>query len=90
MITAFIKRVKEIKTKYKINDNNIYNIDESGVQIDDTEREKIFCSSERNENNAIIKSPALEKWITSLKAVIATDNKIAPLLIFAAKSLWTT
>ena len=90
VITAFIERVKEIKTEYKINDDNMYNMDESGVQMGDTGREKVFCSSERNENNAIVKSPALEKWITSLEAVAATGNKIAPLLIFAAKSLWTT
>ena len=56
----------------------------------DTGREKVFCLALDFSGQAIIKNFMIEKWITLLVAVWATGDKIAPLLIFAAKSLWIT
>jgi hypothetical protein len=89
-VLAFFEKLKAIKHEYKINDAHMYNMDESGIQMGDTGREKVFCSAENNSGPAIVKAPSLEKWITSLEAVCANGDKIAPLLIFAAKNLWTT
>ena len=87
-ILAFFERLKSIKHEYKINDDNCYNIDETGIQMGDTGREKVFCNAQGS-GPVIVKSPALEKWITSLECICATGRSIKPLLIFAAKNLWT-
>ncbi len=88
-ILAFFERLKEIKREYRINDDNCYNVDETGSQMGDTGREKVFCDAQGS-GPALVKRPALEKWITSLETICATGGSIKPLLIFAAKSLWTT
>jgi Tc5 transposase DNA-binding domain len=90
-VLAFFEQLKAIKHEYKINDSHVWNMDESGIQMGDTGREKVFCDATANDSGpAIVKSPSLEKWITTLEAICASGDKIAPLLIFAAKNLWTT
>ena len=90
-VLAFFEQLKATKREYKINDSHVWNMDESGIQIVNTGREKVFCDATANSSGpAIIKSPSLEKQITSLKAIYVSGEKIAPLLIFAAKNLWTT
>ena len=42
-ILAWFKKLKQIKHEYKINDSNCYNIEERGIQMGDTKREKVFC-----------------------------------------------
>jgi hypothetical protein len=89
-ILAFFERLKAIKLEYKINDANMYNVDETGTQMGDTGREKVFCDATANGSTAVVKKPGLEKWTTSLECASALGDKIDPLIIFAAKSLWTT
>ena len=55
----------------------------------DTGREKVFCDALTNSGSAIVKSPHLEKWITLLETISDIGAKIASLIIFAAKNLWT-
>jgi len=87
-ILAWFEKLKQIKHEYKINDSNCYNMDETGIQMGDTGREKVFCDAASS--SAIVKQPGLEKWITSLETICATGEHLKPLLIFAAKSLWST
>jgi len=89
-ILEWFERLDAIKREYKINDSHTYNMDETGLQMGDTGREKVFCSALNMSDQAVVKKFLTEKWITSLEAICATGDKIAPLLIFAAKSLWTT
>ena len=89
-IVAWFEQLDAIVREYKINFTNVWNMDESGIQMGDTGREKVFCDASTNSGPAIVKSPHLEKWITSLETISAIGAKIAPLIIFAAKNLWTT
>ncbi len=89
-IVEFFERYKEIKAKYRISDDNTYNMDETGNQMGDTGREKVFMNVCTGAKHTITKKPAREKWTTSLECVSATGRKIEPLVIFAAKTLWTT
>ena len=58
-IRAWFEKLELNKRKFKINDSNMYNMDETGIQMSDTEREKIFCST--SSSSAVIKAPDLEK-----------------------------
>ena len=58
-------------------------------RMSDTGRKKIFCGTQKG-GPAIVKKPLMEKWITTLECICATGGLIKPLLIFAAKPLWTT
>jgi len=89
-IIEFFERYKEIKAKYRISDDNTYNMDEMGTQMGDTGREKVFMNACAGAKHTITKKPAQEKWITLLECVSATGRKIEPLIIFTAKTLWMT
>ena len=55
------KKLKVIKYEYKINDVYMYNMDEYGIQIENTDREKVFYSAENNSGPVVMKAPSLEK-----------------------------
>ena len=59
LIRTWFEELERIKREFKINDSNIYNMDETDIQISNTEREKIFCSI--SSSSAVIKAPDLEK-----------------------------
>ena len=44
-ILEWFERLDAIKREYKINDSHTYNIDETGLHMGDTGREKVFCSA---------------------------------------------
>ena len=89
-INDFFERYKQIKAKYKISDANTWNMDETGTHMGDTGPGKVFMNACSAAKMTITKKPGCEKWITSLECISATGQKIEPLIIFAAKTLWTT
>ena len=89
-ISAFFDRFESVKRQYKINDSNIHNMDESGLQNSETGRETVLADASSIENSIVVQEPAYTKWNTALECISAIREKIDPLIIFSGKHLWLT
>jgi hypothetical protein len=71
--------------KYKIEEENIYNMDESGVSIGTIEATRVITgAADRRRWQA---QPGRQEWVSAVECIGADGTKIAPLVIFKGMSL---
>jgi hypothetical protein len=64
-------------------------MDESGVQLGDTGREKVVHEDTANNEQPITGEPVRHQWTSSIEAISASGRKIDPLLIFPGAAVYT-
>ena len=88
--TPFFYQYEAILDHRQIKPKNIYNIDESGLQMGETGREMIISDASNPSNSTSVKEPDSERWNTSLKCISALRKAINPLMIFTGQNVWTS
>jgi Tc5 transposase DNA-binding domain len=90
VINEWFDRYDQIVAEHKITPSNEWNMDESGLEIGDFGREKVLMELTDLSRETIVKKPLHERWNTTIECVSASGSKIAPLVIFTGKNVWTT
>src|SRR5699024_8672333 len=72
LIKAWFARVQETIEKYGILPKDIYNMDETGFQMDVASTSKVICGSGTKQSHAKSLQPGNREWMTSIIAINAT------------------
>lgn len=83
-INGFYNRLGEVRSRYKIIDDDVWNSDEKGFAIGLAIGGKVFCRSGRR-NSHLVQDGGRE-WVTLVETVSATGGVTPPFLVYAAKS----
>src|SRR5450432_4777986 len=84
--------VKNIVAKYGIQEQDIYNFDETGFQMGVISTAKVVSGSERGSRPVAIQ-PGNREWVTAIDCINADGWSLPPLIIFEGKvhqSTWYT
>jgi hypothetical protein len=85
LITPWFELVQNVKAKYGILDEDIYNFDETGFALGVGNRVKVVTASERR-TEAIGLQQGDREWVTLIAGINAMGWAIAPYFIFKAKN----
>jgi hypothetical protein len=88
-ISEFFDRYEGLISKYHINHENRWNMDESGLQSYEAGNESVVGSSQAQGKRAVSKRPARTCWNTALEAISAAGRKIDPLIIYTGKNVYS-
>ena len=91
LIQGWFERVNETIQKYRILDEDIYNMDETGFRMGVTSTAKAVCGIETKESHARALQPGNREWVTAIICINAIGWTLPSQIIFAAanhQSLW--
>jgi hypothetical protein len=71
--------VEELHNRYKIELENLYNIDEKGFQIGQTGGEAVIVK--RSQGPPLIPSTGTSKWVIIIECISATSRVLNPIII---------
>jgi DDE superfamily endonuclease/Tc5 transposase DNA-binding domain/helix-turn-helix, Psq domain len=77
--------LRRVMDEYKIEPQNIYNMDESGFSIGEIEASKVIINAETRQKFQAKWNR--QEWVTSIECICADGSSLPPLLIFKAKNL---
>jgi len=92
VIRDWFRLVKNIVAKYRIQEQDIYNFDETGFQMGVISTAKVVSGSERGSRPVAIQ-PGNREWVTAIDCINADGWSLPPLIIFEGKvhqSTWYT
>ncbi|KAF2175970.1 CENP-B protein [Zopfia rhizophila CBS 207.26] len=78
----FVQRTPEVKTKYGIAEEDIYNFDETGFQMGVISGGKVVTGSDRRNRRKAVQ-PGNREWVTVIQGINAKGWAIPPFIIFA-------
>lgn len=84
-IAPWFARLGDILTKYDIEPQNIYNIDETGTQEGDSIGRKVAGSS--SIKGAKVMKSSNTDWVTVIECISATGRRLTPAIIFKGCNL---
>ena len=64
-------------------------MDESGLEIGDSGREKVLMELTNLTKKCVVKKSLHERWNMTIKCVSAAGEKITSLVIFTEKNVWS-
>jgi len=76
---------KEVKDKFKIKDENIYNMDETGSALGTVNATRVIV--DKSVGSEYQKEPGRQEWITVIECICADGTAIAPMVIFKGEGL---
>lgn len=83
-VNGFYNRLSEVRSRYKIIDDDVWNSDEKGFAIGLAIGGKIFCRSGKR-NSRLVQDGGRE-WVTLVESISAAGGVTPPFLVYAAKS----
>jgi hypothetical protein len=89
LIRPWFTLVHNMKAKYGIADEDMYNFDESGFLMGKISSQLVVTGSEKPGKRKKLQ-PGDREWTTLVQAIGATGKRIPPFLIFAGKVLIST
>lgn len=87
-IRAFLELFERTRIELGIQNEDIWNMDETGVALGVCTNTRVLASSSKKK--AYIKSPEDREWVSIVEAISATGVKLQCLVIFKGKHLQTT
>lgn len=84
IIGEWFKLVENVKAKYGVPDEDIYNFDETGFQMGVISSAKVVTASERRGSPVKIQ-PGNREWVTVIEAISGDGALLNPLFIFAGR-----
>ena len=87
-LEGFFQRFQEVRDKYNVLLENIWNMDEHGIALGVCTNSQVLASASKK--RTYTKSPESREWVSILEAISTTGSKIKPLVIFKGKSLQTS
>jgi hypothetical protein len=92
VIRDWFRLVKNVITKYGIEEQDIYNFDETGFQMGVISTAKVITGTERS-NPPIAIQPGNREWVTAIDCISTAGWSLPPVIIFEGKvhiSTWYT
>jgi hypothetical protein len=80
----WFRLVENIRAKYGIPDEDVYNFDETGFQMGVIGTARVVTGSQRA-GRALMTQPGNREWVTVIEAVNASGWALPPIIIFAGK-----
>jgi len=84
VISAWFKLIKETKTKYGVQDNNIHNFNKTGFQIGVIRSMKVVTGSKRHAQPKLIQ-PGDQEWVTIIQSIYTTRYATPPFIIYKGR-----
>src|SRR5450432_950518 len=84
VIRDWFRLVKNIVAKYRIQEQDIYNFDETGFQIGVISTTKVVSGSERS-NRPVAVQPRNREWVTAIDCISSARWSLPPVVIFEGK-----
>jgi len=79
-IKSFFDRLGEVKSRYHISADDIWNVDEKGFAIGIGKKGKVVCKRQRR--NPRVRHPGNREWVTLMEGVSAGGKLLSPLYIY--------
>src|SRR5450432_239398 len=92
VIRDWFRLVKNVIAKYGIQDEDIYNFDETGFQMGVITTAKVITGAERS-NRPVAIQPGNREWVTAIDCISSAGWSLPPVVIFEGKvhiSTWYT
>jgi len=87
-IRAFLELVEEMRQRFNIPYDDVYNMDETGVALGVCTNTRVLASSLKIK--AYIKSPENREWVSIIECISATGKKLRCVVIFKGQCLQST
>src|SRR5450432_2655483 len=84
IIRDWFRLVKNTITKYSIEEQDIYNFDETGFQIGVISTAKVISGAERS-NRPVAIQPGNREWVTAIDCISSAGWSLPPVIIFEGK-----
>lgn len=83
-IQTFYSRLQEVRSRFHIKAEDIWNFDEKGFSIGQSDTRKVFCRANRR-NPSLVQEGGRD-WVTVFKTVSATTRSISLLIVYNASA----
>lgn len=83
-IQSWFKLVQDTRVAYGVNDQDVYNFDETGFRIGVAATSKVVTSSDTISRAKTVQ-PGNREWVTAIKCINASGWRLPPFMILAAK-----
>jgi len=87
-IRAFLELFKRTQARLNIQQEDIYNMDETGIALGVCTNTRVIASSSKKKT--YVKSPENREWVSIIESISATGRKLRCVVIFKGASLQTT
>ena len=84
MVGAWFKLIGEIKAKYGVYNDDVYNFDETGFQMGVFGSMKVVTGSERRTRPNLIQ-PGDREWVTVIQSICAAGYTILLFIIYKGR-----
>jgi hypothetical protein len=85
IVKAWFDAVKRVKEVYKIEEKDIYNMDETGFSIGTLESTRIIVDSTlRTRHQA---HPGRQEWVSIVECICTDGTSVEPLVIFKGQNV---
>jgi hypothetical protein len=85
IIQTFFSKFCELRTRYNVEDQDIYNMDEKGFQMGQTGSEPVIVN--KCLGPPVIPSTGTSKWVTIIECISATGQVLKPMVIHIGKDV---
>ena len=83
-IQSFFNRLGEVRSRYHIAVEDIWNADEKGFALGVAKKGKVICGARRR--NPRIRHPGNREWVTLMETISATGKVLSPLYIYKGEA----
>jgi len=83
-IKSFFDRLSEVRSRYRIQAEDIWDADEKGFALEVAKGGKVLCNSKRR--NPRIRHPGNREWVTLMEGISAIRRGISPLYIYKGEA----
>jgi hypothetical protein len=87
-IRAWLELVEQTRVRLGIRAEDTWNIDETSIGLRVCNNSQVIISSSKRK--AYVKSPENREWVSIVEVVLASGQKLRPLVIFKGNNLQTT
>ena len=82
-INAFFDRLRSILAKFSIRSEDVWNMDESGLELGLNSNTTVLTESTKK--RAFVSTPINREWVTSIETVSARGSTTEPVILFKGK-----
>jgi hypothetical protein len=82
-VKTWFDAVTELRLQHKYTPERIYNMDESGFAVGESQSSRALVNIRENSSWKVV--PGRQQWITAIECISAGGSALPPLLIFKAK-----
>ena len=88
ILSAWFSRVKRVLTEYKVDPENVWNMDETGIALGVCTNQRVMGSSATS--RIYKKTPENKEWVSIVETISAGGRSTRCLVIFKGKNLQST